>query len=309
MYPGTNPVFGIFVKEQIDEIEKIPGYKNDVYFINASEKGNFRYIVSILAIPLKIIKGGYDIIHIHYGLSALFLLFYRPKTKVYLTLHGADILKKQGKTYQVYLTKRILKKVDKVFILNKEMEEIVKPLGVSYETVPCGVNTDFFKPLMQEKKDDNYKLIVFPGNPALDVKNFFLFESVLKYLKKKTSFVINYQCINNLSREGVRDLLNKANCLLMTSISEGSPQVIKEALSCGLPVVSVPVGDVNFMVEQVPGCYVSDTYIAGDLGLLVLKAFGGDRHVIRNAFINKHFYDNGSVINKLIKNYESLSGR
>ena len=45
--------------------------------------------------------------------------------------------------------------------------------------------------------------------------------------------------------------LNAADCLLITSDWEGSPYIVKEALSCNLPIVSVDVGDVSERIEGV----------------------------------------------------------
>ena len=61
--------------------------------------------------------------------------------------------------------------------------------------------------------------------------------------------------------------LSACDVLLLTSAHEGSPNVVKEALACDLPVVSVDVGDVQRM-RGVDGCVLCaddrpDTIAAG----------------------------------------------
>jgi glycosyltransferase involved in cell wall biosynthesis len=49
-------------------------------------------------------------------------------------------------------------------------------------------------------------------------------------------------------------LMNACDAMVFTSRQEGSPNVVKEALACNLPVVSVPVGDVPERLRGVEGC-------------------------------------------------------
>jgi glycosyltransferase involved in cell wall biosynthesis len=306
MYPSKDlPYYGIFIKEQLEEMQKDSNLEIDLFYIDAPKKGSLEYLKSIFLIPARIKKENYDIIHIHYGLSGLFLLFFRPKAKVYLTLHGGDILIEQGKTFQVQITKKILNKVHKVIILNQEMERIMQRHHVKYEIIPCGTNTDFFKPDTKNlERNTNRKLILFPGDPKNEVKNFSLFTEVIGLLKTQCPhWDISYNSIHNLSRTGVVDLLNSADCLLMTSVSEGSPQVVKEALACNLPVVSVHVGDVQNILSDIPNCHISLSGKSSDLCELLIKSLSNTRGNVRDCFLKKYIYDNTWVAKRIISEY------
>lgn len=56
--------------------------------------------------------------------------------------------------------------------------------------------------------------------------------------------------------EEVCRYMDAADCLLLTSVSEGSPNVIKEAMACNCPIVTTDVGDVNERLANLEGCFV-----------------------------------------------------
>ena len=53
-------------------------------------------------------------------------------------------------------------------------------------------------------------------------------------------------------------LINSADVVVLTSFLEGSPNIIKEALACNSPIVSVDIGDVKENINGIDGCYISN---------------------------------------------------
>ena len=78
--------------------------------------------------------------------------------------------------------------------------------------------------------------------------------------------------LKGYSREEVTLLMCAADAFLLTSHTEGSPQVIKEAMACGCPIVSVGVGDVEDRLQGLDGCYVAKTREPSELAGLLRKA-------------------------------------
>ena len=303
MYPSkSSRYYGIFVKEQIDYLATYYNVEPTIYFINARQEGRLAYLKSILDIRKIFHQKPFDVIHIHYGIAGLFALFGDLPCKTFLTLHGADILPNQGMYIQNFLSRWIVRKVDKVFILNQEMKEILTKCKVDYELLPCGINTDFFYP-RASIRSSTAKKIIFPADPTIAIKNYPLFRQVLGVLEKEYKLTVDMGSIHDMTREEVRDMLSNGDCLLMTSHSEGSPQIVKEALATDLPVVSVDVGDVYEMLKNVPNCYVSESRDAYELASLVFKSLQGNRQGIRDAFLAKGKYDNQSICRKLWQQY------
>lgn len=254
MFPGRNIVFpyaGVFVEEQVEQL-KLTNSVN-VLIIDGF-RGYHIYLLGYIKALLFVFLGKYDVIHVHYGLTGLFSLLL-PKSyqsKLVVTLHGGDILPVQGKTTQVALTRRVLRKAAWVIAVSKEIYDHASPFCKNVSVIPCGVNTDAFFPRVW-KPDESLRLL-FPGSRDRWVKNYSLFKSVALELQALSDSIE----LHMIERLNVPAFMSKANVLLLTSHSEGSPQVIKEAMALDMCIASVDVGDVRVMIENVPGCYCFD---------------------------------------------------
>ena len=91
--------------------------------------------------------------------------------------------------------------------------------------------------------------ILFASNFNNTIKNPSLAKSVASHFPR-----LNLMEIKDRTRDEVAWLINGAELVLMTSHSEGSPQIIKESIACGQRIVSVDVGDVSEQLD--PGCHV-----------------------------------------------------
>lgn len=264
MYPSAaSPAYGIFVKEQVEAIGVAdPSVTADVLFINPAADGKSTYLKSICRVFDRIEQGGYDLVHVHYGLSGLFLLnpLRRCPVPVVMTLHGGDIQPEQGKRVQVALTRRILRHTDCAITLNGRMKALAERYARRVETIACAVNTDLFTPPEQPRRPlagRKRLTVIFPSAHSRAVKNYPLFCRVVAELSLHHGIEVDEIELNGMSREETARAMASADLMLMTSLSEGSPQVVKEAMACNLPVVSTPVGDVETLLDGVDCCAVA----------------------------------------------------
>lgn len=260
MYPSEETPFdGVFIKEQILYCQDKYNVDSKVFVIDRSGNKYFNYIRSIFQIMKIITKGNFDLIHVHFGLSGMFLLL-KPfiKVPVVLTLHGCDVqsFKKRDGLMQK-IGKMAARNADRIIILNDTMAHILKKHQYKSVKIPCGINTELFE-LDRSNLTNKSFLIGFPSDRKREVKNYPLFKAITDLLKER-GYTIEIVEFTHFTRKEMAWNLSKLDCLLMTSHSEGSPQIIKEAMVCGVPIVSTKVGDVEILLKGVKNCFVVDS--------------------------------------------------
>ena len=116
--------------------------------------------------------------------------------------------------------------------------------------------------------------------------------------------------LKGYNRDQVTALMYNCDALLMTSKTEGSPQVIKEAMACGCPIVSVDVGDVAERTSGVEGCYVVPSREPAAIAEALQQAISfkgrtnGRERIIEMGLTNEQIAEHLITIYKKVKNGE-----
>lgn len=95
-------------------------------------------------------------------------------------------------------------------------------------------------------------LVLFAADPKRTVKRFQLAEKSVQLVKSRLD--VELIVISGIPHDEVPLYMNACDALILTSHHEGSPTVVKEALACNLPIVSVDVGDVRERIVGIEGC-------------------------------------------------------
>jgi len=240
LYPTADrPFICQFVKDQVESMRvHFPDLTIEVRIIEG-KRPRWAYLREMLLLPSVVNKGKYDIVHVHFGLTLVSTLFVRAP--VVVTFHGSDLLLSPTK----YLSKILAPKASKVIVVSQKLRD---SLGFG-EVIPCGISVnDFALPASYLSKLSPTipgKLkILFPSDPDRKVKNYKLFHATCQELEKNGNKVEEVHLVN-IDRSRVPEVYWNTDVMLLTSLSEGSPTVIKEAIAAKLPFVSVDVGDVK----------------------------------------------------------------
>lgn len=237
-----------FILEQAKALQQ---YGCEIGFFGVTGKEIKGYIRSLPSLKKAIKCYKPEIIHAHYGLCGLLANLQR-KIPVVTTYHGSDINEKSVLPFSKIAI--ILSRFN-IFVSQKTID-IAKP-HKDFALLPCGVDLNDLQ--LTEKKDARSKMgleqgkkyVLFAGAFDNPVKNYPLAKAAMDLIPEAELVELK-----GYTRDQVTLLMCAADALLMTSFTEGSPQVVKEAMACGCPIVSVDVGDVPLLLSDVENCQI-----------------------------------------------------
>ncbi|NKE36551.1 glycosyltransferase family 4 protein [Natronococcus sp. JC468] len=209
----------------------------------------------------KIVRNDYDLVHVNSGLAAPMGLL-QPTRPVVISFWGSDVMGAYLGGKSTDICDYCAKIADKTIVMSEEMDS---KLTSDCEIVPHGVDLNKFKPINKQKAIDEVGWdpkeynILFPYKKNRKEKRYNLAKKITRRAGEMTKKPINIHNVTGEPHERIPYYMNASDCLLITSTHEGSPNTVKEAMACNLPIVSTEVGDV---VERLKG--VSNTYVGTD---------------------------------------------
>jgi glycosyltransferase involved in cell wall biosynthesis len=138
-------------------------------------------------------------------------------------------------------------------LFSKNRKSLVLPTGVDLKTFVPGERAAARRRLGLGA-DERIVLFNSGRNPA--VKDPELAAEAVDDARRRVGAVRLVVLDGSAPPAEVPHYMNAADCLLVTSKTEGSPTVVQEAMACNLPVVSVDVGDVRERLDGVSACHV-----------------------------------------------------
>jgi len=275
MYPSSEaPYAGVFIEQQIKGL-RATGVDVQVMVVDRLKQGMKAYLGLGRRVLRRLATARVDLIHLMYGgVMAQQVADAIKDLPLIVTFHGSDLLgqnlsglvRKWVSAYGVVCSHKAAVKAQGIITVSKILSDSL-PKSIDrakIRIIPCGIDLERFRPLSREESCNRLNWnpktfhVLFPANMGDPIKRPELARAAVDLLRQK-GIPAEFHLLSGVPNTDVPVWINASNVLLLTSLHEGSPTVVKEALACNIPVVSVDVGDVRERIEGIEGCYLADS--------------------------------------------------
>lgn len=269
MWPDeVRPYYGNYICSQGESLWAA-GLDVDVLYIRGLLTQR-AYFTTLPEVRRRVSDPRYRVIHAHYGHTAAVAVATRSRPLV-ISFCGEDLLgapRDSGNTLKSTIESKVFRQLPRfaaaTITKSEEMERSLPPALQERNTVlPNGVDMEMFKPRPQAEAraqvgwEQDAKIALFLGNPEDPRKRVELAQQAMELVSTAVPGArLEIGC--GLEPSVIPTLMSAADCLVFPSRSEGSPNAIKEAMSCALPIVATPVGDIPERFRGVAGCFVCE---------------------------------------------------
>ncbi len=197
-----------------------------------------------------------DVVHAHYGTVTALFTTLSTALPVVVTFRGSDLnpnrsdLRLRQAVSRLFSQLAALRAIQ-IICVSDQLKSKLWWRRDKIKVIPDGVDTKLFFPRSQKAVrmelgwDADEKIVLFNAGTTPVIKRFDLAQAAIEQAMRICGNIRFIVLDGNVQPDRIPAMMNAADCLLLTSDWEGSPNVVKEAIACNLPVVTVDVGDVR----------------------------------------------------------------
>jgi glycosyltransferase involved in cell wall biosynthesis len=315
MYPTPeNPAYGSFVRTQGESLKRA-GIDLEVLVLRGRWQ-KLSYLKGIFKVRRRVAQSCVDVIHAHYSYAGVVARMQR-KAPLVVTYHGDDLLGTIGPSGKktrwsgavVALGKLLAQYADAVIVQSAEMAS--KLVRANVYVLPHEIDLEVFQPTEREQArealdlETGKKYLLFAANPEIAVKRFPLAKAVAEHLAQQDPSV-ELIVVSKETQPRLALYMSACDVLIFPSYQEGSPNIIKQAMACNLPIVATDVGDVRQVIGETNGCYVCDPS-AIDFAVCIKEILRNRERT--NGREHVRHLDSSAVAAKLLEVYQQVVKR
>lgn len=294
------------VPEFMDYLSRTPIPNNGQQFLYYSATA-LSYYPKVLS--KSIYANNYDLVHATSGFVAPVGVA-QPKRPLVISFWGTDLLGNYWGGRYKYVCRYCAQKADAVIVMSEEMKN---ELGCDAYVIPHGIDLEKFSSISMldaRRKlgwDENHHYILFPYNPKRTVKRYPLAKEIVEEVNDQVDTDVSLVVLTGEPHWKVPIYMNAADVLLLTSKHEGSPNTVKEAMACNLPIVSTDVGDVRKRLQNSHSsnvCNSKQDLINGTIEAIERKGRSNDREQVQDLSLNHMGKQIRSVYEDVIDEYK-----
>lgn len=256
-----------FIQQEVEMLVKSGVESHMVFFAGSAMLTRpYRLIGGILAIRRAIQAFRPHVVHAHWGsllafASAVATIGGPP---LIITYHGSDINPVPSEArirslIRLTCTHLATLGADAIICVSEELKGRLLSGQERARVILAGTNLAHFAPSDRVEArrllswPTEAPVVLFNAGMSPQVKRLDLAEASIAHARRRIGGLRFEVMRGDVPYDEVPRRLNAADCLLVTSDFEGSPNIVREALACGTPVVSVPVGDVRKWLTGLEG--------------------------------------------------------